>query len=98
MEKMKIKRNPFLVKPIFANEVFLVCEVKGNKKTKKAEGFIRLLFMDTRGNVVSEIVLSKITAEALSRILTKNVKLLEEKIEEVKKKKKKRIISPHYIG
>lgn len=98
MEKMKVKRNPFLVKPIFANEVLLVCEVKGDKKAKKADGFMRLIFTDAGGNAVSEVVLSRITAKALSEILAKNVKLLERKIEEVKKKGKEKSISPHYIG
>lgn len=102
MEKMKFKisRNPFLVKPLFANEVSIVCEIKGEKETRKAEGFIRLLFTDNTGAVISEVVLSSITAKALNGILTKNIGLLEKKLEEVKEKgiKGRIIFKPTYIG
>ena len=98
MKKVQLKRNPFLVKPVFANEVMVICEIKGESKTGKVEGFVRLLFTDAAGNVVSEVVISKLTAEALSKILPKNLKLIEEKMGEVKKKGGKRLVIPSYIG
>jgi hypothetical protein len=102
-QKFRVTRNPFLVKPLFANEVSIVCEIKGEKETKKVEGFVRLLFTDNTGAVISEIVISSITAKALNRILAKNIKLIEEKMEEVKEKgiPEEKVVfsqSPEYIG
>ena len=67
--------------PIFADEVMVVSRIKAKKDSEKSnsvtkEGFIEVIFLDQLSQppkAISRVVLSKHTAESLSKILADNV-------------------------
>ena len=71
--------------PIFADEAVVISRVKSRKKkdanSLDKEGHIEVMFLDQlnpqQPRAVSRIVISKNTAEGLSRILAENVQKLD---------------------
>jgi hypothetical protein len=82
-DKKKIQLQPKSV-PFFADEVLVQSGIKYNPDKKarfKKTGIIRLGFLDMRTrSVISDIVMSPITAENLHRILGEHVARLDRKM------------------
>ena len=90
-------RIPSKEKPVFADEVMISLNIKKSRDGKKKDAAVRMGFVDTlRKEIVSEVIMSPITAEALVVILQKSLK----KLEDVMKGKieKKTEDSTTYIG
>lgn len=86
MKKIKIafKKDS---NPLFADEVMVGVIVKTRKinGNVEKEGYIRLGFIDmAKRQVFAEIVLSKITAMALLKILKQNLEKLEKELKSKK--------------
>lgn len=105
-EDLQRKIEQSKVKPWFADEVLISANIKArkNKKSVDKEGYVRLLFLNmVNKEPISEIVLSRFTAEKLSLALKESLGKLEK---EMKKKDlpKKPIIKstakkkPAYMG
>lgn len=84
---LKQKISESNVKPYFADEILISANIKA-RKTKKSvekEGMIRLLFMNiTNNEPISEIVLSRFTAERLLLSLNDSLKKLDKELKNKK--------------
>jgi len=83
--------------PIFGDEVFVSFTLKKTKDGKRKDVVIRLSFFDSmRKEIVADIIISPVTAEALVKILQGTLK----KVDEVMKGKgiKRDEESTTYIG
>ena len=93
-QQINIKIDPS-IKPIFADEVQLICALKQDKREDGffKEGNLSLIFFDnfTR-KAVSRIVLNLITAKQLTNVLIQNIKSLEKEMDS-KEETKKEIIN-----
>ena len=90
-------RIPSKEKPVFADEVMISLNIKKSRDGKKKDAAVRMGFVDTlRKEIVSEVILSPITAEALVVVLQKSLI----KLEDIMKGKieKKQDDSTTYIG
>lgn len=76
-QQVQIKRDR---KPIFADNIAVEAEIKADKKNMKDREFhIRLVFIDTKTlQVVSEIVLSRLTTRDLQNVLNETMGKLDE--------------------
>ena len=76
-QQIQIKRD---VKSLFADNVIVEAEVKVDKKNVKDKEFhVRFLFIDTKTRqVVSEVVLSRLTTRDLQNALYEITKKLDE--------------------
>ena len=64
--------------PIFADEIMVSFSIKREKTGNRKDAMIRMSFIDSmKKSVISEIVISPITADALSRILVKTLEKLD---------------------
>jgi len=92
---MKIAQSK--VKPVFGDEVFVSFTLKKSKDGKRKDVVIRLSFVDSmRKEVVADVVVTPVTAEAMIKILQGTLKKVDEVMEgkEVKRKEE----SATYIG
>jgi len=88
MEKreIQIRSAPAVVKPLFADEVMVGVSIKASKDRDEKgriekEGHIRLGFIDVmKGQMITEVVLSPMTAKALLKVLGDNLKKLDEEL------------------
>lgn len=84
-------------KPVFADEVMVSLNIKRSRDGKKRDAAVRMSFVDSlRKEIVSEVILSPVTAESLVVVLQKSMK----KLDDVMKGKieKKQDDSTTYIG
>lgn len=66
-------------KPVFADEVMISLNIKKSRDGKKKDAAVRMGFVDSlRKEIVSEVILSPITAEALVIVLQKSLTKLED--------------------
>ena len=87
---------PSKVKPVFADDVVVSFIVKRSKDGKRVDSAIRLSFIDSmRKEVIAEVVISPVTADALSKILEGSLKRLDQAVEG---KTRKREETTTYIG
>jgi len=94
------------VKPWFADEVLISANVKARKGKKSVdkEGYVRLLFLNmVNREPISEIVLSRFTAEKLGLALKESMSKLEKELKNKNLPKKPIIKStakkkPAYMG
>ena len=85
------------VKPVFAYEVVVSFAVKSSKDGKRKDAAIRLSFLDTmRKEIVADVVISPVTAEALKKILEGSLEKLDKVVKGQMKKKMEDTTS--YIG
>jgi len=79
--------TPSTVKPLFADEVMLgtmVKSIKGKDGVKK-DGMVKLCFIDMiRKQILVEVVITPITAEALSNLLNDKLKELDKELKSKK--------------
>ena len=93
---MKITQSK--VKPVFGDEVFVSFTVKKSKDGSRKDVVIRMSFVDSmRKEVIADVVVSPVTAEALSKILEGTLKKVDE-VMQGKKEIKKEEESTFYIG
>ena len=95
-ESIKNKISESKIKPLFADEILISANIKARKKKKtiEKEGLVRLLFLSiTNNEPVSEIVLSRFTAERLAFSLVDSLKKLEKELKSKKMPKQKVIKS-----
>ncbi|MBR9689677.1 MAG: hypothetical protein GOV01_02160 [Candidatus Altiarchaeota archaeon] len=65
--------------PLFADEVMVSFVIKTSRESNEKDAAVRMSFIDSmRKSVVSEIVVSPITAGSLSNILTKTLAKLDD--------------------
>ena len=93
----QIKVSQSKTPPIFADEVMVSFVVKRDKEGKRKEGVVRLSFIDTmRKEVISDIVLTPVTAQALMKILENSLKKLDNALKGKLEKKEEEATT--YIG
>jgi hypothetical protein len=64
--------------PIFADEIMVSFTIKREKTGSRKDAMVRMSFIDSmKKSVISEIVVSPITADALSKILVKTLEKLD---------------------
>lgn len=105
MEKEKLNLQP-RSPPLFADEVLVQSGIKYNSDKKalfKKTGLIRLAFLDMRTkSVISDVIISPITAEAMYGILGRHLVNLSKKMKSNKMPKQKVAGKPtstqSYIG
>ncbi len=76
-QQVQIRRD---LKPLFADNIVVEAEIKANKKNMKDKEFhVRLIFIDTKTTqVVSEVVLSRLTTRDLQNVLNETMEKLNE--------------------
>ncbi len=76
-QQVQIRRD---TKPLFADNIIVEGEIKADKKNMKDKEFhVRLIFIDTKTiQVVSEVVLSRLTTRDLQNVLNETMKKLDE--------------------
>ena len=93
-----MKPLPSKTQPIFGDEVFVSFTLKKSKDGSRKDVVVRLSFVDSmRKEVVADIVLSPVTAEALAKILENTLKKIDE-VMQGKQEIKKEEESTFYIG
>jgi uncharacterized protein (UPF0264 family) len=89
---------PSRTKPTFADEVMVSFVIKNSKDSKKKDAVVRMGFVDSlRREIVSDVVVSPVTAEAMISILQATVKKMNDSLEG-KVEKKAAEESANYIG
>jgi hypothetical protein len=64
--------------PVFADEVMISFTIKRSKDGSRKDSVVRMSFIDSmRKVVISEVVVSPVTADALSKVLGKTLEKLE---------------------
>jgi hypothetical protein len=72
------RQFPSKSEPIFADEVMVSFTIKKSKDGKNKDAAVRLSFIDSmRKTVISEIVVTPVTADALRQIIGKTMEKLE---------------------
>ncbi|HDR53318.1 MAG TPA: hypothetical protein ENN60_01415 [archaeon] len=67
------------VTPIFGDDVLVSMMVKKSRDGKKKDGLIRVCFLDSaRKEIVADVVMSPLTAEAMGNILMGSIKKLDD--------------------
>ena len=76
-QQIQIKRD---TKPLFADNIMVEAEIKADKNNMKDKEYhVRLVFIDTKtAQVVSEIMLSKLTTRDLQNVLNETMSKLNE--------------------
>jgi hypothetical protein len=86
--RLALKGTPTSIKPMFADEVMVSVGMKAVKDEKgkiKKEGVVRIGFIDmVRGQLLGEFILTPITANAFLRVLSANLKKLDEELKSEK--------------
>jgi len=76
------------VSPLFADEVVVASKIKAFKDDKnrvEKEGSIELVFLDQLSNpprAISRVVISRVTAKGLLKVLSENVQKLEKDLKD----------------
>jgi len=82
--------------PVFADEVMVSFTIKRSKDGRRKDGVVRRSFIDSmKKTVISEVVVSPVTADALSRVLGKTLEKLDGALKGEMKKKED---TTTYIG
>jgi uncharacterized protein (UPF0264 family) len=89
---------PSRTKPTFADEVMVSFVIKSSKDSKRRDAVVRMGFVDSlRKEIVSDVVVSPVTAEAMISILQVTVKKMNDSLAG-KIEKKAVEESANYIG